>query len=215
MADSYRPSGRQGTPRASPILAGQEVFRLSPEELATLDLPIRSVVSLGGAGRGGAVEVTIMSDAPSVVSLAAKMLGCELSIEEGAADVLTEFVNTVAGRIRASLLLRDIDLKMGLPLNAIDDPARSPSEWSQPFAFRSGTRDRGPIHGGHSGCQLERLPSRKRRTAGLRFSKPLPILSVSAPTKRAEVVLTAWRNTKCAFSLSMTPEPCVSCSAAI
>ncbi len=119
------------------VLTGQDVLPLGAEEAAALELPIRSTLTLGTAESGVRLEVTLLSDEASVVRLSAKMLGMEVSMDEGAADVLNELTNTVAGRIRASLLTRDLDLKMGLPVGSVDVPATAATSWPQVAAFRS------------------------------------------------------------------------------
>ncbi len=142
LAGELKPEVISATQATIGVLVGQEVFRLPAEETAELLLPIRSTMTVGGAESGVSLEISLLSDAASVIRLSAKMLGRELSIEEGAADVLNELTNTLAGRIRSSLISRGLDLTMGLPQRFTDEPARPSTEWADPIAFRSGSGDR-------------------------------------------------------------------------
>ncbi len=120
------------------VLAGQEVVQLPPAGVPGLVLPIRSTLVMGGPECGVFLELSLLSDPTSVVGLATQMLGDDLAVND-AAEILAELANNVAGRLRASLLTRGLDLKMGLPTNVMDEPAKAPSEWPWVAAFRSTT----------------------------------------------------------------------------
>ncbi|MHB1327969.1 MAG: response regulator [Gemmatimonadales bacterium] len=137
LAGELIPEVHTATQQTIGVLTGQDAIPLNAEEAAALELPVRSTLTLGTAESGVRLEVSLLSDEPSVLRLSAKMLGMEVSMDEGAADVLNELTNTVAGRIRASLLTRNLDLKMGLPVGSIDTPAMAATSWSQVAAFRS------------------------------------------------------------------------------
>lgn len=137
LAGELLPEVLSATQQTIGVLTGQDATHLGPDETARLELPVRSTLVLGTAESGVRLEVSLLSDESSVLRLSAKMLGMDVSMDEGAADVLNELTNTVAGRIRASLLTRDLDLKMGLPSGSIDASALSATSWSQAAAFRS------------------------------------------------------------------------------
>ncbi len=141
LEGELEPEVLSATQQTIGVLIGQELVQLDAEEAATLALPIRSTLVLGSDESKVRLEVSLLSDEPSVLSLSAKMLGTELTLEEGAVDVLNELTNTLAGRIRASLLLRDLDLKMGLPTNVTDAPAKAATSWPHYAAFRSAARE--------------------------------------------------------------------------
>lgn len=131
-----QPELLSATQQAIGVLVGQDVFRLPPEEVAALQLPIRAAIAITEPASGAAIEVTILSSETSVIGMATRMLGKETSLADGAGEILGELANVLAGRLRASLLHREIDLKMGLPECATDPTPQHPSDWTRPNGYR-------------------------------------------------------------------------------
>lgn len=136
LEGELQPELLSATQQTIGVLVGQEVFRLSPDQMASLSLPIRSTLAISDPESGAAIEFTILSDETSVVGMASKMHGSATSLANGAGDILGELVNTIAGRLRASLLLRDVDLRMGLPECTTDETPRSGGDWPRPAGYR-------------------------------------------------------------------------------
>ena len=122
-------------------LTGSDVFPVPADETTDWTLPIRAVVDLTEVS-GAAVEYSILTNETSIAGLASKMLQREVTMENGAAEVVDEMVKTLAGRLRTSFLTRSIDLKMGSPSHFTDNPPKSPTEWETRTAYRSGNGER-------------------------------------------------------------------------
>lgn len=119
------------------IILEQELTPLPAEALQGLELTVQASLILGGGFRDMGLAVALLSDPPSVANASAKMLGAEAGTEDGGADVLAELATNVAGRIRASLVSRGVDLGMGQPTTAVLDAPVALSEWARCLGFRS------------------------------------------------------------------------------
>jgi CheY-like chemotaxis protein len=123
------------------VLAGQDVGQLdSPAD--DVAWTYRSTIKLTEASTGAGIEVSLLGDEASTLGIASKMLHVETSIADGAAEVLGELANTVAGRIRASLLIRSIDLEMGLPEQITEEPPASADGWPHAWALTCASGER-------------------------------------------------------------------------
>ena len=116
-------------------LTGQEVTPVEYDS-GSQSWSYRSTIPLTDPDAGNGVEMSLLSDEASTVGIASKMLQMEMTIEKGAPEVLSELLNTVAGRVRASLQHRAIDLQAGAPVQAKDDPPTLPSRWPHAWSFK-------------------------------------------------------------------------------
>lgn len=64
---------------------------------------------------GVSLRTIITSGRSEVERMASQIVRREITFEEGANEVVGELANTIAGRMRACLMSRGFDLKMGLP----------------------------------------------------------------------------------------------------
>ncbi|MGE0552185.1 MAG: response regulator [Gemmatimonadales bacterium] len=119
------------------IILGQELTALPAEELPGLELTVRASLTLGGGATSASLVIALLSDPTSVANASAKMLGSAATAGDGGADVLGELATNVAGRIRASLVSRGVDLEMGLPTAAVEDAPVALSECDRCLGFRS------------------------------------------------------------------------------
>ncbi len=123
------------------VLAGQDVGQVdSPAN--DVVWTYRSTIKLTEGSTGAGIEVSLLGDEASTVGIASKMLQVETSIEDGAPEVLGELANTLAGRIRASLLIRSIDLEMGLPEQIKEEPPASADGWPHAWALKCASGER-------------------------------------------------------------------------
>jgi len=135
LEGDLQPELQSATQQTIGALASQDVARLPAAEADALVLPLRAALQIEDRS-GAIVEISILSDADSIRGLAGKMLGQPSAPNGDEAGVLDEIVSTVAGRVRASLLARNVDLQMGLPQRFTDEPALSPADWPVKSAFR-------------------------------------------------------------------------------
>ncbi len=97
------------------VMMGTEVAEVLGEEAEACPAEIVASLALSDDTQGVRLLVEVYSGRAQVETMGSKILRRQITFEEGANEVLGELVNTVAGRMRASLLSRGLDLKMGLP----------------------------------------------------------------------------------------------------
>lgn len=97
------------------VMMGSETTEVKGDEGDACPTSVLASLSLTDEAQGVNLYVEVSSGRKEVESMASQIVRRQITFEDGANEVLGEMVNTVAGRMRASLLTRGIDLKMGLP----------------------------------------------------------------------------------------------------
>lgn len=108
------------------VMMGSEIAVVRDAE-AQCPRGVLAQVGLIEASSSVEVRTVIGSGRAEVERMGSQIVRREITIEEGANEVLGELANTIAGRMRASLMSRGFELKMGLPEAFTDDPA-APAE---------------------------------------------------------------------------------------
>lgn len=98
-------------------------------------------VLLTDPGSGTSLCVRIVSGRTEVEAMASAIAKRPVTFDDGASDALGELANTIAGRMRASLLSRGFDLQMGTPsacLREAPAPGENASDLVAHFRCASG-----------------------------------------------------------------------------
>ncbi|MFN8588877.1 MAG: response regulator [Burkholderiaceae bacterium] len=97
------------------VMIGSEIAELAEGD--GVEVPAGIVAELGqmDSGSGVGLRTIIMSGRSEVERMASQIVRRQITFEEGANEVVGELANTIAGRMRACLMSRGFDLKMGLP----------------------------------------------------------------------------------------------------
>lgn len=94
------------------VMIGSDVQNMPDETPAPYGIVAR--VDLTG-NDGLVLRTELSSGREEVERMGSRIVRRAITFEEGANEVLGELVNTIGGRMRAGLLPRDFDLRMGLP----------------------------------------------------------------------------------------------------
>ncbi len=101
---------------------------------------VEAHVTLVETTSGAMVRTTIASGRAEVERMGSQIVRREITFEDGANEVLGELANTISGRMRASLMSRGFELRMGLPEVATDDgDAKDRDEQDLACTFRCST----------------------------------------------------------------------------
>jgi CheY-like chemotaxis protein len=96
------------------VMMGSEVAVIGDEEVVCPQGVLAQVSLLEGSS-GVLLRAVIGSGRAEVERMGSQIMRREITIEEGANEVFAELANTIAGRMRASLMSRGFEPKMGLP----------------------------------------------------------------------------------------------------
>ena len=97
------------------VMIGSEITEIGPGEDAACPVGVVAQVIQVDAESGLSLVTTIASGRKEVERMGSQIVRREITFDDGAGEVLGELVNTIAGRMRACLVSRGFDLKMGLP----------------------------------------------------------------------------------------------------
>jgi DNA-binding response OmpR family regulator len=97
------------------VMIGSEISELDSAGGTTCPLGVIAEVNQVDTESGVSLATVIMSGRSEVERMGSQIVRREISFDEGAGEVLGELANTIAGRMRACLVSRGFDLKMGLP----------------------------------------------------------------------------------------------------
>jgi DNA-binding response OmpR family regulator len=119
------------------VMIGSEIAELPDDDASPCPQGVFAQVRLTDPASGSALRVLIASGRREVETMGSQIVRREITFEEGANEVLGELANTIAGRMRANLLSRGFDLKMGLPdIQVVADGADSESGFDLDARFR-------------------------------------------------------------------------------
>jgi CheY-like chemotaxis protein len=120
----------------------QETRMLEPGEAAKIVTDIWATVELTGTPETLSITVAIAGSRADIEHLAERMVGGPMTFEEGAGDAFGELVNTVGGRVEATLEAQGVPLKIGLPVVAATSVPADPERWRimMPFETEGGER---------------------------------------------------------------------------
>ncbi|MBI5170876.1 MAG: response regulator [Candidatus Eisenbacteria bacterium] len=97
------------------VMIGSEIEELGEGEGADGPTGVLAELSQLDTASGVSLRTIIMSGRSEVERMASQIVRRPITFEEGANEVVGELANTIAGRMRACLMSRGFDLKMGLP----------------------------------------------------------------------------------------------------
>jgi hypothetical protein len=97
------------------VMSGQDLNPLDAAATAEVPAEVLAKVRLSGAAAGLAVDVQLLSARAQVEQIGARVLRRPVTFEKGGSEVFGELVNTIAGRIRASLGPRGYHLALETP----------------------------------------------------------------------------------------------------
>jgi hypothetical protein len=80
----------------------------------------------------------LVTGRPEAETIGSQVLRRPITFDDGGSEVLGELVNTIAGRMRACLLSRGFDLKMGMPEISTDEVGDVPADLAVPFRCSEG-----------------------------------------------------------------------------
>jgi CheY-like chemotaxis protein len=101
---------------------------------------VMAQVTQNTADGGVQLTTTISSGRTEVEQMGSQIVRRPVKFDDGAGEVLGELANTIAGRMRACLVSRGFDLKMGLPeIRALAPGDVAPSEFDLEALFRCST----------------------------------------------------------------------------
>lgn len=119
------------------VMIGSEIAEIAADEGATCPTGVVAEVSLLDMGSGCTLLTVIGSGRTEVEKMGSLIVRREITFEDGANEVLGELANTISGRMRACLIPRGFDLKMGLPvIRALGESESSTSEYDLDSLFR-------------------------------------------------------------------------------
>lgn len=97
------------------VMIGSEIHEVAAGEGVTCPVGVVAQVTQLDVESGVSLVTLIASGRAEVERMGSQIVRREITFEEGAGEVLGELANTIAGRVRACLVSRGFDLKMGLP----------------------------------------------------------------------------------------------------
>lgn len=97
------------------VMIGSEIAELGADDPGECPSGVQATVTLLDTPSGVGLRTIIGSGRAEVERMGSQIVRREITFEEGANEVLGELANTIAGRMRACLMSRGFDLKMGLP----------------------------------------------------------------------------------------------------
>jgi CheY-like chemotaxis protein len=120
----------------------QEARMIDVSEAGKILTEIWATVELTGTPETLSISVAIVGSRADIEHLAERMVGGPMSFEEGAGDAFGELVNTVGGRVEATLEAQGVPLKIGLPTVAATNAPADPERWKilMPFETDGGER---------------------------------------------------------------------------
>jgi len=96
------------------VMIGSEIAEVEAGA-ATCSSSVSAEVTQVDTESGVTLTTLITSGRREVEKMGSQIVRREITFDEGAGEVLGELANTIAGRMRACLVSRGFDLKMGLP----------------------------------------------------------------------------------------------------
>lgn len=124
------------------VLMARDAAALPAEQLPEIGrgVCIRAVLAL--VDESASVVVEFLSSVEEVERFGSRILGAPVEMQSGAADAALELVNTIAGRIRASLSESGVRLEPTSPEIVTDGGADATGRWdlALPFATTDGDR---------------------------------------------------------------------------
>lgn len=97
------------------VMIGSEIAEIDAADGTTCPCGVVAEVPQHDGESGVSLVTVIMSGRSEVERMGSQIVRREIAFDEGAGEVLGELANTIAGRMRACLVSRGFDLKMGLP----------------------------------------------------------------------------------------------------
>ncbi len=97
------------------VMIGSEIDELGEVDGAECPTGVFAELAQVDTASGVSLRTIIMSGRSEVERMASQIVRRPITFEEGANEVVGELANTIAGRMRACLMSRGFDLKMGLP----------------------------------------------------------------------------------------------------
>ena len=127
------------------VMIGSEISEISEVDPASAEAcPVGVIAEVNqlDADSGVSLCTVISSGRAEVERMSSQIVRRELTFDEGAGEVLGELANTIAGRMRACLVTRGFDLKMGLPeIRAVEPGAAAAAAFDLAALFRSSGGD--------------------------------------------------------------------------
>jgi CheY-like chemotaxis protein len=119
------------------VMMGSEINEIATGE-AECPSTVSAEVTQLDTDSGVSLMTLITSGRSEVEKMGSQIVRRQISFDEGAGEVLGELANTIAGRMRACLVSRGFDLKMGLPgVRDHGDGSPAPSEFDLETLFRT------------------------------------------------------------------------------
>ena len=119
------------------VMIGSEIAEIPPDASTPCPSGVLAEVSLLDTNSGCSLLTVIGSGRTEVEKMGSLIVRREITFEEGANEVLGELANTISGRMRACLIPRGFDLKMGLPeIRTVAQGEASSTEYDLDALFR-------------------------------------------------------------------------------
>lgn len=119
------------------VMIGSEIAELSASENLECPQGVWAEVNQMEMESGVSLSTIIVSGRGEVERMGSQIVRREIAFDDGAGEVLGELANTIAGRMRACLVSRGFDLKMGLPeVRAMEDGGEGAVEFDLQSLFR-------------------------------------------------------------------------------
>ena len=130
------------------VMMGKEVvaFDAAKEKVETWPAGVCARVTMRDPETGTVLHTELLTGRAEAEKIGSQVLRRPSTFEDGSSEVLYELANTIAGRIRAGLLSRGFELKMGLPEVVTDEVGEVESDLVAAFrclddqVFRVGLR---------------------------------------------------------------------------
>jgi CheY-like chemotaxis protein/CheY-specific phosphatase CheX len=97
------------------VMIGSEITEIELDSGVECPIGVMATVNQVDHESGVSLATLIASGRNEVERMGSQIVRREITFDEGAGEVLGELANTIAGRMRACLVSRGFDLKMGLP----------------------------------------------------------------------------------------------------
>ena len=119
------------------VMIGSEISEVDPAVATDCPGGVIAEVNQMDAESGVSLGTIISSGRSEVERMGSQIVRREITFDEGAGEVLGELANTIAGRMRACLVSRGFDLKMGLPeIRALNEGESQPDDFDLVSLFR-------------------------------------------------------------------------------
>ena len=119
------------------VMIGSEIAELLPEDTTEVPTGVVAEITLSHRESGVSLRTLLLSGRREVETMGSVIVRREITFEQGANDVLGELVNTIAGRMRASLISRGFDLKLGMPeVRTLGEGESAPNGMEMEAKFR-------------------------------------------------------------------------------